>query len=219
MRLPFALRIGGLIAAICLCVPGQDTPGNDAQTEAKGLPPRVSPADYQTHAQAGTLTVAAEFKGHSVPTLQGPLTTEDYVVVETGLFGPPGARIKLSIEDFALRINGKKAPLPSQPFGLVLRSLRDPEWEPPAQDKKSKGSFGTGGPDDSTAPPAPVKIPIELQRAMAQRVQKAALPQGDRSLPQAGIIFFQCRDRAQSIRSVELIYAGPGGKATLALQP
>ena len=54
---------------------------------------------------------------------------------------------------------------------------------------------------------------------MAQRVQKAALPIGDRSLPQAGLIFFQYRGKAQSIRSVELIYAGPDGKATLALQP
>jgi hypothetical protein len=168
------------------------------------------------------VTVAAEFKGHSVPTLEGPLSTEDYVVVETGLFGPAGARIKLSIDDFTLRLNGKKTPLPSQPFGLVFKSLKDPEWAPPSAEKsKSKGGLSSGGGQDDEfgKPPAPVKIPIELQRAMAQRVQKAALPLGDRSLPQAGILFFLCRDRIQSIHSVELIYAGPGGKATLTLQP
>ena len=72
-------------------------------------------ADYQVQAQAGKVTVGAEFKGHSLPTLQGTLSTEEYVVIETGLFGSPGARIKLSSDDFSLRINGKKTPLPSQP--------------------------------------------------------------------------------------------------------
>jgi hypothetical protein len=220
MRFSPALRIGVLIAAICLCVQGQDTPSKDAQIEAKGLPPRAAPADYQAQAQAGTVTVAAEFKGHSVPTFEGPLSTEDYVVIETALFGSPGARINLSIDDFALRINGKKAPLSSQPYGLVVGSLRDPEWVPPESGKaKSKNSLSSGGPDESSGPPAPVKIPIGLQRAMAQRVQKAALPIGDRSLPQAGLIFFQYRGKADSIHEIELIYAGPGGKATLTLQP
>ncbi len=167
------------------------------------------------------MTVAAEFKGHSVPTLEGPLSTEDYVVIETGLFGPPGARINLSIDDFALRINGKKTPLPSQPYGLVVGSLKDPEWVPPEPAaSKSKTSLSGGGQGEADGPPpAPVKIPIGVQRAMAQRVQKAALPEGDRSLPQAGLIFFQYRGKTQSIREIELIYAGPDGKATLTLQP
>jgi hypothetical protein len=216
--------MGVLIAAVCLCVQGQNTQGKDAQTEAKGMPPRAAPADYQAHAQAGTVTVAAEFRGHSVPTLEETtLATEDYVVVETGLFGSPGARIKLAADDFSLRINGKKTALPSQPYGLVVGSVKDPEWEPPVPAKsKSKTSMGGGGAGeqgDANAPPAPVPIPIGVQRAMAQRVQKASLPEGDRALPQAGLIFFQYRGKTQGIRSIELIYAGPAGKATLTLQP
>jgi hypothetical protein len=223
MRLSPALRIGILIAATCLCVQGQNTQSNDAQIEAKGLPPRATPADYQAQAQAGTVTVAAEFKGHSVPTLQGALSSEDYVVVETGLFGSPDARIKLSIDDFSLRINAKKTPLPAQPYGLVVASVKDPEWEPPEPaESKSKTSFGGGGKREQregNEPPPPVKIPIGVQRAMAQRVQKASLPEGDRTLPQAGLIFFQYRGKTKSIQSIELIYAGPAGKATLTLQP
>ena len=69
------------------------------------------------------------------------------------------------------------------------------------------------------APPAPVHMPIELQRAMAQHVQKAALPEGDRALPQAGLIFFEYRGKTERIHSLELIYTGPAGKATLTLQP
>ena len=215
------LRIGVLIAAICVCVEGQNTPGKDAQVETKGLPARATPTDYQAQAQAGAMTIAAEFKGHSVPTLQGTLSTEEYVVIEMGLFGSPDARVKLSSGDFSLRINGKKTPLSSQPYGLVVGSVKDPEWEPPVPAApKSKTSLGGGGKgDDANAPPAPVQIPIGVRREMAQRVQKASLPEGDRTLPQAGLIFFQYRGKTQSIHSIELIYAGPAGKATLTLQP
>jgi len=213
MQLYSAFRIGVLMPAICLCLQGQDT-------QSKGMPPRAAAADYQAQGQAGALTVAAEFKGHSVPTPQGPLSTEDYVAIETGLLGPLGARLVLSSSDFSLRINGKKAPLPSQPYGLVAGSVKDPEWEPPVPAApKSKTSVGGGGQGEANAPPAPVQIPIAEKRAMAQRVQKASLPEGDRTLPQAGLIFFQYRGKIQSIHAMELIYAGPAGKATLTLQP
>jgi hypothetical protein len=193
------------------------------QGQATGLPPRAAPGDYQAQAKAGTVTIAAEFKGHAVPTPDKTLTTEDFVVVELGLFGPPDARLRLSIEDFSLRINGKKAPLPSQPFGLVTKNLKDPDWVPPESSApKSKGGFGGGGggaAGQNDPPPAPPKVPIELQRAMAQRTQKAALPEGDRALPQAGLIFFQYRGKADSIKSIELVYSGPAGPATLTLEP
>jgi len=223
MRISPALRIVVPIAAICLCVQGQNTQSKEAPIEAKGMPPRATPADYQAQAQAGTVTVAAEFRGHSIPTLEGTLSTEDYVVVEMGLFGPPGARIKLSSDDFTLRINGKKTPLPSQPFGLVIGSVKDPEWEPPepaaSKSKTSLGTGGRGGQSGTDPPPAPPPIPIGVQRAMAQRVQKASLPEGDRALPQAGLIYFKYRGKTQSIYSIELIYAAPAGKTTLTLQP
>jgi hypothetical protein len=228
MRLFPPLRIAAAIAAICLCVQGQTPPNpppKDPQTEAKGLPPRATPADYQAQTQAGTMTIAAEFKGHSVPSPQGPLSTEDYVSVEIGLFGSPDAKIKISTEDFTLRINGKKAPLPSLPYGVVLGNVKDPEWEPPEKaEAKSKGGLTSGGggggekPEPGALPPV-VHIPIEVQRAMALRVRKAALPEGDRALPVAGLIFFQYRGKVQGIHSIERIYAGPAGKTTLALQP
>src|SRR5579864_4383585 len=221
MRLFRALRTGVWIITLCLGVQGQNTPSKDAPiNEEKGLPPRATPGDYEVHVQAGTVTVAAEFKGHFVPTPQGTYSTEDYVAVETGLFGPPGARIKLSIDDFSLRINGKKTSLSSQPYGLIFSSLKDPEWVPPdAPEAKSKTSIGGGGGGQNDPPPPPPKMPIELRRAMEQKVQKSVLPEGDRALPQAGLIFFQYRGKTEHIRSLELTYTGPAGKATLMLQP
>jgi len=228
MQFSLPSRTGVTVVAILTAVlwpgaSGQEVESKDAQIrEAKGIPPRATPADYQAHTQAGSITLAGEFTGHSIPTPQAVLSTEDYVVVEVGLFGPPEAPIKLSTEDFSLRINGKKAPLPAQPYALVFKSLKDPEWSPPVPaEAKSKTSFGGGGKGQGEAgsTPAPVHVPIELERAMEQRVQKAALPEGERVLPAAGLIFFQHRGKTDGIRSIELIYTGPAGKAILALQP
>jgi hypothetical protein len=221
MRLSTAWITGILATALCLYAHGQNTASKDAQiNEAKGMPPRAAATDYQAQAQAGKVTIAAEFLGHSVPRAEGPLSTEDYVVIETAFFGSPEERLKLSIDDFSLRINGKKAPLSSQPFGLVAKSLKDPQWSPPeAAETKSKTSIGNGSQSDSNMPPPPVHVPIELQRAMARHLQSSSLPEGERTLPQAGLIYFQYRGKTQSIRSLELIYTGPAGKATLPLQP
>lgn len=208
------------IAALGLCAYGQGAPGKEAPGESKGMPPRTAPTEYQAHAKAGEVTIAAEFTGHGVGTPQGALTTEDYVVVETGFFGAEGARAKIAIDDFALRINGKKVALRGQPYGMVLSSLKDPEWEPPVTEKKSKSSIGGGGEQgQSNDPPVVPKMTFPERRAMEQKVQKATLPEGDRALPVAGLIFFQYHGKTQGIKSVELLYEGAAGKATLALRP
>ena len=228
MQLSRNWRIGISIAALCLCARGQNPPGKDAQVnETKGMPPRATPGDYQAQAPAGNVTVAAEFMGHAVLTPEGATyTTDDYVAVETGLFGPPGARLKISSADFSLRILAKKAkPVPSEPFGAVFRSLKDPEWEDAAavelkKAKDSKGSgISTGGKTQDDTPAVAPKMPLPMRRAMEQNVEKCVLPEGDRALPQAGVIFFPYRGKAESIHAIELIYEGPAGKATLKLQP
>jgi hypothetical protein len=227
------LRTGGLLAAIVLSVQGQTpqgppaqtapTPGKEAPVDYKGMPPRAAPADYQAQARMGAVTLAADFQEHAVPTAPGPLTSEDYVSVELAFFGPSDTRIKMSAGDFSLRINGKKTPLQSQPYGMVLENVKDPEWVPPElpSAKPKAGGISTGGQSSQadSGPPPPVKIPLEVQRAMALRIQKAVLPEGDRSLPVAGVVFFQYRGQAKGIHSVELIYAGPAGRATLTLTP
>ncbi len=228
MQLSPVLKTAISISALCLCASGQTAPAPAPTAapakaapviESKGMPPRISPAEYQAHAQAGTVTIAAEFTRHAVGTPQGSLTTEEYLVVEVGFFGPPEARAKLAIDDFSLRINTKKSPLPGQPYGVVLSSLKDPEWEPPVKVEK-KSSMSTGDSDGQSNEPPPVpKMTFPERRAMEQKVQKATLPEGDRALPVAGLIFFQYGGKTKGLKSVELIYNGPAGKATLALQP
>jgi len=67
---------------------------------------------------------------------------------------------------------------------------------------------------DQNAPPPPVKIPIEVQRAMAQRVPKGHAS-GRRPDPAPGRTdLLPVPRRGKGIRTVELIYDGPAGKTT-----
>ena len=227
----------GVIAAVVLTVllcqgaHGQDAQSKEAkeaqgkealaQSLNKGLPPRAAPGDYNTHVQAGAITVAAEYRGHSVPNAQAILNTEDYVVVEVGFFGPPDGRINLSSNAFSIRIN-KKKPLTAQPYSLIFGTLKDPEWEPPTPPpSKSSTSIGGGGggQNDQSGTPPPPKVPFETMRGWQQRVTKAALPEGDRALPAAGLIFFKYHGKSDDIDTIELTYAGPAGKTVLMLHP
>lgn len=205
----------GMISAVVLAG------GLQAQNPVlKGLPPRPAPTDYQVVAHAGEATIAAEFAGHGVPTSSGVFSTEEYVVVEVAIFGKAGERLKVSYQDFSLRINGKKAPQAAQPFELAFHSLKDPEWTPPVPaEGKSKGGINSGGGGGGNEPPpTPPKMPMNLVLAMEQKVRAASLPEGERPLPVAGLIFFQHGGKLNGIRSLELLYNGAAGKASLTLQ-
>jgi hypothetical protein len=58
-----------------------------------------------------------------------------------------------------------------------------------------------------------------LRRKMTQYIEVNSLPEGEHSLPKAGLLFFPYHSKTQNIRSMELVYNGPAGKATVALQP
>ncbi len=212
----FALLLAGLVYAQAPpAVPGT------ART-AKGIPPRANANEYLAHAQVGKVTMGAEFDEHSVPTPDAILSTEDYVAVEVGIFGAADAHLVVSSSDFSLRINGKKGGLPAEQFAAVFRNLRDPSWTPPEakkekEEKSKAGGLGGGGEQDST--PVVIHIPPEMERAMQLKVQNAALPEGDRALPVAGLVFFRYGGARKGIHTVELLYEGPAGKATIPLQP
>jgi hypothetical protein len=215
-----SLRFGGPLQAQVAAT----TPGKDPQVvEGKGLPPRAAPSDYAAHVQAGVVTIAADFTGHSVGTQEGLLTTQDYVVIEAGVFGPPEAKLMLSIEDFSLRINGGKKIVPRQPYELVVKSLKDPDYQEPESNKAGKTVINTGGKadgvDPNAPPPAFVPVPFEVRHGWELRVKRDSLPIGGRTLPQAGLLFFSYGGAAKGIRSVELMYSGPAGKATLLIHP
>jgi hypothetical protein len=220
MRSSVYLRIFGAAALTMLCgqmLAAQDAQ-KDAQAQTKGLPPRASAADYQAQTKVGAFTLAAEFTAHGVAVPDGIYTNEDYVTVEVALYGLADKPLKLAQSEFSLRVNGK--PVAAEPVGRTMSSLKDPEWEPPSNTSKAgKTSVGSNGGGQDDPPPAPPKMPFELKRAMQQRVTKAELPEGERTLPVAGLLFFAFRGKAENIRSVELSYDGAAGKVVLPLHP
>jgi hypothetical protein len=219
MRTWQVLKNGFWVAALCVCAQAQAPPAAPpAVPETKGMPPRPSAADYPKHVQTGKVTIAAEFTGHGVGTQQSALLNEEHVVVEVAFFGPPEARAKIAAANFTLRINGKK-PLESEPYGVILSSLKDPEWQPPPGEEETKQKGGGLNGAGTNEAPAPPKMTFAERRAMEQKVIKATLPEGDRLLPVAGLIYFPYRGKGTGIKTVELIYDGPAGKATLSLMP
>src|ERR1035437_9797317 len=86
----FAVVLAGFVSA-------QSPPAQaPAARSAKGIPPRANAGEYLAHAQVGAVTMGAEFDEHSVPTPEAILSTEEYVAVEVGLFGAPGAHVTVS---------------------------------------------------------------------------------------------------------------------------
>ena len=208
------------LTALCVCAQDQKPADQFNPMDVPRMSPRGSVNDYQARARVGSITIGAEFMRHVVPTPQSEFSAEEYVSVEVGFFGAPGQKTVLSPNDFSLRINGKKA-IPEVPFGVVLANLKDPNWEPPEAPKPKESGISTGGngsnPNDP--PPPPPHMPMPLVHVMQVKVEKAALPEGERTLPEAGLLFFPYRGVSDKIKSVELIYSGAAGKATFTLNP
>ncbi len=181
------------------------------------------PTEYQSQTKAGMVTIGAEFMGHSVPTPEQPTHSEDYVVVEAGLFGPAGAKTTLSRDDFSLRINGKKTLLPSEPYELVFHSLKDPEWQPPESPdqgiqrrahhrwwRRRSGRVSSAPASQNAVPAAPRNGTAGSKGCDGRRRPSAA----------AGwIAVLQYHGKPERIKSLELVYSGAAGKVTLILQP
>jgi len=211
MRFCFTLFAAAILSA-------QAPPSKPAEIlEGEGAAPRAASTDYQAQGKAGAYTIAAEFAGHSIPTPDGPLSTEDYIVVEAAIFGDPGAKLAVSYRDFSLRVNGAKKIVDGESYAVV--DVKDPDWAPP-QAEKSKTTFGSGGNSGGAdGPPVPPKVPFDVQRKLVLRVKKLSFPEGERPLPRAGLLFFKYHGKEKGIHSLELIYSGPAGNATLALNP
>jgi hypothetical protein len=201
---------------------------------AQGTPPKTKPADYPVHVELGTVTLAAEYLVHSVPTPRGNLIAADYLVVEAAFFGPSFSRLKMSPDNFTLRINGKGEPLSTESPGMVARSIQYPGAR---SHLEAAGSVGIGDGTVSVGPrPPPTQFPgdgnertptgqpatvktIEDEANIQYRVQNATLPEGENSLPRSGLLYFYFRGKIKNIHALDLLYEGTMGKATLKLLP
>ena len=216
------------MSAACFVTMGQTAPPKASPLD-KGLAARTAPTDYQVHAEKGGYTLGMDFVGHSMPTLDGGvLSNDDYIALEVAVYGPAGTRAKLAITDFKLRINNKKNDVDPQPAGMLDSALKDPEWEAENTPSKEKSKSGmsseadeTGVKRDPMASSTPVtpKPSVPVKRSWIARLQKMAFIEGDRELPQGGLIFFPYHGKTAGIKTLELVYKSPGGEIVIKLKP
>lgn len=199
---------------------------------AQGAPPKTQAGDYPVHVQLDSVTLAAEYLVHSIPTAKGTLVANDFLVVEAAFFGPALSRLKMCPDHFTLRINGKGSPLMTQSAGMVADSIKYPGIRPHLE---TTGSVtGADGGTVSVGPRPPTsrfpgdgndrqRTPSVTEKhdedALEYRVQSASLPEGEHPLPRAGLLYFAYSGKTKNIRSLELLYDGPMGKARLKLLP
>ncbi len=222
MRALWALA---LLSAVCLC----------GQTEHKD-----KATDYPVHAMAGKVAIGADYLVHSIPAGDQMLLARDYLVVEVAEFPAPGEPVGIDGNTFALRLNGKKPPLPSDSPGFVVASIKYPDWQSPHPHAEASAGSSTGGgvvlgapptvgrfPDDPTATQVPVpRAPspeeqngIEQQppKSVEEIINGSALVEGRADHPVSGFLYFPYRGKIKSLKSIELIYQSKDGSATLKL--
>ena len=77
---------------------------------------------------------------------------------------------------------------------------------------------GDGG-DRVPANQAPTVKEVDQESDIDHRVLYASLHEGENPLPSSGLIYFYFRGKIKNIHSLELLYDGTMGKATLKLLP
>ncbi len=198
--------------------------------------PRPQPADYPVHAVLGKAALGAEYLVHTVSGRNQSFLARDYLVVEVGLYPAKGTTLVVSNSHFTLRLNGKKSVLIAQPPAFVAASLKYPDWEyrPSVIAVAGVGDAGVilgrpqrterfpGDPVPSRERlPDPPKAPSPQDRSGLEKTPvrpeevavEEALPEGEISRPVRGYLYFHYKGKTKSIRSVELVYNGPGGAA------
>lgn len=200
-----------------------------------GTEPRAEPSSYEAHAMLAQGDLGAEYLSRTVGTASTSAFIERYVAVEVCLFPSKGSHYAVAAGQFRLRINRAGRELSAQPAGLVASAIINPQYE-----KRSGLETGVGvGPadivfgrprrverfpgDPDARRPGDNRSPSKEDdphspEADAKIVRDAALYEGVVSTPTAGVLYFAWPGKLKDIRSVELLYDGPAGKAVLKLK-
>ncbi len=222
------VRVLGILALGVTAVAGQ------------GTQPKAKAADYPAHAVAGTLEIGAENWGHGFTTTAGGMATGEFLAIEVALFNKDIAPISVQNGHFTLRLN-KGTPIIALPPSYVSTMMKYPEW----QDRPTLTATASAGDGQVTMgrPPQPERFPGDprarggngpVPRApdpqdpegmkrdqsptLEAVVAKCALVEGTPSLPMSGYLFFPYRGKMSKLKTIELIYDGPAGSASLELR-
>ena len=195
-----------------------------ALAQSHGTQPKPKPSDYPARAQAGDVTIAAEYLVHTVPTGKQSVIVPDYLVVEVAAYPPKATRLEIASGMFTLRVNGKKE-LEADSPGIAAASVKYPDWERHPNLEVGAGPVILGRndpigrfPGDNRDPRGqrpqvpqtdtgnPGGVEREQPQSGSDAVVETAFPDGPAAGPVSGYLFFRFRGKTKSIKSLELIY-------------
>jgi hypothetical protein len=201
-----------------------------------GTEPKSKASDYPKHMKLEALDIGAEYLARLTP--DGHFAG-NYIVVEVALFPDRRKEIDVALSYFRLRVNGRELAQLAQSPQSVAFALKNPEAEgfrgPQASIGAGQGSVIVGGPartgrfpgdpqarraprpeprDQDQQPPDPATQPLSDFEAAV----RFALDEGRSTTARSGLVYFYWNENLKKIRSLELIYEGPAGKASLAIR-
>jgi hypothetical protein len=205
---------------------------------AQGTESKKSASEFPVHAALGDADVAADFMVRLISYGRESFVTDNFLVVEVAIFPHAGRVFDVRANQFSLRVNGKKEVLFAQTPGMVIASVKYPDWETQSGGigETGGGGVGIGG----TAPverfpgdPRARRIPRpgtgqddtdaqavkEPRLSPSEVITRSAISEGPRKTPVSGYLFFPWRGNPAKLKSVELtITDEKSGPVTLRLR-
>jgi hypothetical protein len=197
-----------LVLAACACiVEAQNATAN-----------RQKAAEYPVSASAERVQIGAEFLVHAIPSQSGYYFAKNFLVVDVGMFPRELHTLKVSANQFTLRLNGHEPALTAQSPGMVAASLKYPDWGMPNGVSVSGDVGGIGMSTDRRPvgrfpgdPNAPAPDPNN-ESGPDYQLSIVALPDAFSAQPVRGCVFFESAIKPKKIKSVELDWTGPAGE-------
>ena len=200
-----------------------------------GTEPRAEAAAYVAHALLAQGEVGAEYLSRTVSSGSVSAYIGKYLAVEVAMFPAKGTAYPVASGHFRLRINRAGRELTAQSAGIVAATVENPQLEPQRRVEAGGGLgpadvvFGRPrrverfpGDPDARRPGDnrnPSKEPAEHSaQSDGQVIREAALYEGNIASATAGVLYFSFPGKLKDVRSIELFYDGPAGKAVLKLK-
>ncbi|MGE5488643.1 MAG: hypothetical protein ACM3ZB_12585 [bacterium] len=199
-----------------------------------GTETRRNASDYPANAEAGGVSLGAEYLARSAGTGRGMIVIPEHIVVDAALYPAAGSTLEVSAGHFRLRVNGKQILLP-QPAASAAAVLKYPDWSMQPGLEVAAGSGDRGVilrrrrpverfPGDRR--PGETRVPgtVSVDRAEdgemppEEMVTHAALPEGPTRGPVSGFLYFYYKGKLKKIKALELLYDTGERQAALKLR-
>jgi len=166
--------------------------------------------------------VTAEFWGRTVPVKndQGEMkavASEHHLVVEITVKTDKAHPVKLSHQQFRLRVNGAKLAIPPDPAGMAASAIYFPDWAGRQGLEAQAGPVIIGRPRPTARfpgdPSAQGNPDAQDQgKTLADAMTAASLGEGELYSMRTGLLYFPWRGRVAKLKSLELVWAPADGE-------